>query len=436
MPENETSTIEMLSWHAVTSAVFHAEGATHSNSSIYFLTDTGEIYRGDTNFTEACIIYSGALPATPARKKIYVNAATGEGKVYTGSEWVTVIKPVVSTITKDDENPVNSKAVIDYVTKAISDVTGGAATIADVGYTKEGIKMTVTKGDGSTNDVVLEGLGVALKYDAETGDLQLLDVTGTPVGSTIQLGVHRFVHSAKYIPEDKTIEMYFDDEKTDKLVIPVGDLVNVYTSKNTSTVQLTLTKSEFAAEVIVSAADGNILQKTENGLYVAATDLSSYMKLVEEADTTKIPMLDEDGNIINGTMTAGGEEIAEIPSATVLATELAVVALVNATKATIDAVLATKMGKVANADTTKIPMLNAEGQIVNGTKSIGGATLDENPNANTVATEAAVANAITAATADCLRSGDKATIIDGDSTDDKVATAKAVMDALTWKTTL
>lgn len=432
MPE----TIEMLSWHAVTSAVYRAEGAVHNNNSIYFLTDTGELFRGDVAFSESCIIYSGALPATPARKKIYVNSTNGEGKVYTGSEWVTVIKPVVDAVAADGTDPVNSKAVIKYVTDAINNLTGGSDIIAGVGYTKEGVKLTVTKGDASTEDLVLEGLGVSLKYTADTGVLELLDVTGNPLGTAINLGLDRFVKGAEYHQDTKTISLYFDEAKTDKLDIPVGDLVDTYTAKDTSTVHLTVTSNKFAAEVIVSAAEGNALQKTDDGLFVAATDLSSYMKLVETADATKIPMLNAQGQVINGTMTAGGEAIAKTPAATTLATELAVVALVNATKATIDEALAKKMALVENADTTKVPMLNAAGQIVNGTKSIGGATLAENPDANTLATEAAVVNAIDTEVADVLRDGDVATVIDATATNNKVASAKAVMDALTWKTTL
>ena len=120
----------MLSWHAITSTVYYAaEADSLSDDSLYFLTDTHEIYKGSVPFTESVVIYSGAEPTSPARRKIYINSTTGEGKIYTGSEWQTVIKPIDSTVTPDGTNPVNSEAVIAYVTEQINNVTGGESIV-------------------------------------------------------------------------------------------------------------------------------------------------------------------------------------------------------------------------------------------------------------------------------------------------------------------
>ena len=51
MPDTTQTAVEMLSWHAVTSATYHAEGAVHSSNSIYFLTDNVDIFLVDKNFT-------------------------------------------------------------------------------------------------------------------------------------------------------------------------------------------------------------------------------------------------------------------------------------------------------------------------------------------------------------------------------------------------
>lgn len=425
----------MLSWYAITSAVYYAaEADSLSADSLYFLTDTHEIYKGAVPFTESVVIYSGTEPTSPARRKIYINSATGEGKIYTGTEWQTVIKPIESTVTPDGTNPINSAAVIAYVTEQINNVTGGESIVKSVTYNPTGNKLVVTNGAGEPTEVVLSGLGVSLEYASDTGELKLKDVTGAVLGSTINLDLERFVQSGSYDDEAKTITLVFNDSSS-PVVIPVGDLVDTYTAVDTDTVHLTVTSNQFAAEVIVSETAGNMLQATESGLYVAATNLSNYMQLVASASTTAIPMLNAKGQVINGTMTAGGAALAGTPNATTLATELAVNALVQSTKAELEASLAKKMALVSSPNTTNIPMLNAQGQIINGTKQVGGATLNSSPNADTLATEAAVNAAIQGVANNKLDKTSVVAINDSAQTG-QAADAKSAYDALTWKTTL
>ena len=425
----------MLSWYAITSAVYYAaEADSLSADSLYFLTDTHEIYKGAVPFTESVVIYSGTEPTSPARRKIYINSATGEGKIYTGTEWQTVIKPIESTVTPDGTNPINSAAVIAYVTEQINNVTGGESIVKSVTYNPTGNKLVVTNGAGEPTEVVLSGLGVSLEYTSDTGELKLKDVTGAVLGSTINLDLERFVQSGSYDDEAKTITLVFNDSSS-PVVIPVGDLVDTYTAADTDTVHLTVTSNQFTAEVIVAETAGNMLQATESGLYVAATDLSNYMQLVASASTTAIPMLNAQGQVINGTMTAGGAALAGTPNATTLATELAVNALVQSTKAELEASLAKKMALVSSPNTTNIPMLNAQGQIINGTKQVGGATLNSSPNADTLATEAAVNAAIQGVANNKLDKTSVVAINDSAQTG-QAADAKSAYDALTWKTTL
>ena len=68
--------------------------------------------------------------------------------------------------------------------------------------------------------------------------------------------------------------------------------------------------------------------------------------------------------------------------------------------------------------------------------AIGGATLAGTPNANTLATEAAVQAAINTAKADCPVDSDKKTTIEASDTDDTIPTSQAVVEALSWVTTM
>ena len=423
----------MLTWHAITAATYYAaESESLSNDALYYLTDTHEIYRGSTPFTEAVILYTqeNELPEQPARRKIYFNTTTGEGRIYNGTSWQTVIRPIDATVTGEGTNPVSGAAVADYVAQAIADVTGGEGIVTDVTYTPATKTLNVIDGTGASTQLQLTGLGVTLEYTSGTGELKLKDVTGAVLGSPINLDLERFVQSGTYDDEAKTITLTFNDSSS-PVVIPVGDLVDTYTAADTDSVHLTVTGNQFTAEVIVSETGGNMLQSTEDGLYVAATDLSNYMQLVASASTTAIPMLNAQGQVINGTMTAGGATIAGTPNATTLATEVAVNTLVQSVNSTLTQALAKKMALVASPDTVHIPMLDSNGQIVNGTKAGGGATLSGSPNADTLATEAAVSAGLAAK----LNTTDVVGLTAG-ATAGQAADAKATYDALTWKTTL
>jgi len=432
----------MLNWYAIESTAYYAaDTSSLSNENLYFLTDTHEIYRGAVPFTDAVVLYTGAKPASPARKKIYIDTATLKGEVYTGTEWVTVIKPVVSTVVTDGTDPVNSAAVIAYVQEQIQNVTGSDGLVSGVTYDKGTVKMTVTMADGSSSNIVLESLGTQLAYDKATGLLQLKDVNGTVLGTGINLDLERYVKGATYDDTNKKIIMWFDDAEsaetsTDKIEIPVGDLVDTYTAGNTATIAMTVTGNQFTANVIASAAEGNVVELKEDGIYVAATDLSNYQTLVANANTTAIPMLNAQGQIVNGTVSVGGVTLAETPNATTLATELAVSTLVSSTKATIDESLANKMNLVAGAAENNVATFATNGQVKDSGKVIGGATLAATPNENTLATEAAVKAAVDAAVDGALYDSDIATTLTAGSTDAQVASAKAVYDQLTWKTAL
>lgn len=385
----------MVEWHAISAATYYAaDAASLSDEKLYFLTDTGEIYKGANPFTEACVLYTGTLPTTPARRKIYINTATGEGKIYTGSAWQTVIAPIDASVTSTSTNPVSSKAVAEYVAAQIADVTGSGDLVASVAYTPTGAKLTVTNADGSSSVLTLSSLGASLSYDAATGALSLKDVTGAVLGTAINLDLERFVKSGEYDATNKNVVLYFDDDQTDSVEIPVGDLVDTYTAANSGTIKLTVTNNQFVAEAIASAASGNVLQIKDDGLYVAATDLSNYQTLVASASTTAFPMLNASGQIINGTITPGGAAISATPSASVLATELAVNALVTSTKATIDSSI--------TALTTRVSTLETD------VKALQDGKLDAVD---------VVAPSSTATTG-------------------QAADAKATYDALTWKTTL
>ena len=480
----------MLSWHFVTAAEYYGAGSRDAEK-LYFLSDTHEIYKGDIPFTEAVIMvddstggFNTALQAitNPARRKIYMSQTTMEGRIYDGTSWKTVIRAVDTAVTDSSSNLITSGAVATYVAQKIAEVTGGEGFVKNITYTPATATLAITGGEGEPN-IQLSGLGVSLKYTAETGAIQLQDVTGAPVGSAINIDLERFVSAAAYDSAKKEIILAFTDvakidtgasyqypdtmpasptegtacrataegepkwyvyqssawteipEAETPLVIAVGDLVDTYTAANTDTIEMTVSTNQFSANVKLDSTKGeNLIKSSSNGLYVAPVDLSTYMELVSGATENNIASFGTDGQVKDSGVKAGGATL--VGTAGLLATEQAVQAAITALQNTLQSAIDGKIAKVASATANNVPTLTADGSIQDSGKAIGGATLNSAPNANTLATEAAVKAAIDTAKADCLVDSDKKTTIEASDTDDTIPTSQAVVEALSWVTTM
>ena len=283
-------------WHIVTSEEYH--NGSPVEKDMYFLTDTREIYRGSKPYTESVVLYTN-LPTKGAVNRLYINSSTLEGKVYNGSAWVTVIKPIDDSVTENSDNPISSKAVIAYVATEIAKITSSKDIIHGLSWDSAEHLLAITKGDKSTENIVFEGLGVNLQYTASTGILQMLDAKGKTIGDSIKLDLERFVSSGEYDAVNKNIVLYFDANKTDFVTIPVGDLVDTYTGSGDGALDLTVSGNTIKGSIKISTASGNIITVDENGLYVAATDISGKMDKVDGAVESNIPVFNSDGQVVD-----------------------------------------------------------------------------------------------------------------------------------------
>ena len=292
----------MVSWHIVTSAAYKA--GSKVDGDMYFLSDTHEIYRGSESFSEAVVMYTDLPVEGIAKNKLYINSATLEGRIYDGAAWTTVIKPVDSTVATDGENPVNSKAVIAYVAAELAKFTSSDNVISKLTWDSANHLLEVTKGSNDTENIVFNGLGVSLTYEASTGKLQLLDASGNAIGNPITLDLERFVSSGVYNPDTKSIVLYFDAEKTDSVTIPVGDLVDIYTAEATdNSLNLTVESNVVKGSVKISKETGNTIELKDDGIYVAAVDLSGKMDKVTDGVSGNILTIGNDGQAVDSGKT-------------------------------------------------------------------------------------------------------------------------------------
>lgn len=271
----------MLNWHIVTREQYNA--GTPVASSLYFIKGENVIYRGTDLYTQAIQFYTGEeKPANPAPGRIYFNTATSTGSVYENNGWVDVIKPaeaaaeivVDGTVTADGANAVSGKAVNDFVAAEIAKVLTNAT------WDPTEHMLTFPKGfvegeDAPEVNIVLTGLGVGLQYNKTTGKLDLLDASGNAIGDGINLDLDRFVTSGEYDAVNKKIILFFDAEKTDKVEIPVAEIM------------------------ALSAVEGNALTMKDDGLYVATPDLSGYLAKPESTTEGNVVVFDAEGNVVD-----------------------------------------------------------------------------------------------------------------------------------------
>lgn len=423
----------MITWHYINRATYDAASVAEKTSDkLFFLSDTGEIYRGTQSFTESVIMYTEE-PTVKAVGKLYINSNTLEGKIWNGSSWTVVIQAVQASMDATNTNlPVSGKAVGDYVKSQIEAVTGSGDLVAGVAYVPESNSLTVTMADKSTDSIALTNVAADLVYDSKTGLLQVKNAAGTTIGTGINLDLERFVSSAEYDHEQGKILLTFNDGGT-PLEIDIGDLVDTYTATNSSTVSMTVTGNQFTAEAIVSSTAGNLLQKTDNGLYVAV-DLSGYMVRDTDAVENNLAKFDANGHAVDAGLQAGGATLAESASASVLATEAAVAAIRSALQTAING----KMNMVETGKAGELLTATADGHAeVSGIK-VGGATMSATPNAATVATEAAVNTFVTGyavAKTDIVANGSLSATV-AEASDTLVPSEAALVGAMSWITTV
>ena len=291
----------LMQWHIVTREQFNA--GTPIDGHMYFITGENTIYRGEngtvSQYNKAIEFYTGTLPTSPAPHRLYVDTETFAGKMWDGSKWNDVIRPLSDTVSADVDGPVTGAAVATYVSEQIANITGSGVVLTGAEWDPDNKVLTFAKGDGSNVTITMNGLGVDLSYNNTTGKLELVDASGTAIGTGVNLALEKFIKSGEYDDENKKIILYFDDAKTDMVEIPVGDLVDTYTAENSATLNLEVVANVIKGAVNISAEEGNALIAKEDGLYVATPDLSGKADKDADAVAGNIAVFDENGNPVD-----------------------------------------------------------------------------------------------------------------------------------------
>ena len=399
---------------------------TKDSNTLYFIKDTNKIYRGTQDYTNSVRVVNSFPESNQAQGILYVNASTSEAKTWNGSTWVTVVRPVDTTVTENSTNLITSGAVYDAIDDAIGDIDF-SDFVTNISWDNTNKKLKVYKDDEEVPSfqVELDKIATDIDYDGSTGVITLKDVKGATL-KTINIPLDNFVASGTYDATTQSIILTLQNANT--VTIPVSALVNIYYGSTTATAITTVStvsgQETIQVAVRISTRANNAIQTIstsgEEGLFV---DITGKADKVSGATSGNLAGLDSNGNLTDSGKAAGGATLAGTPDANTLATEAAV-----------STIAGTKVDKLTGTFAANdIATITATGGIQDSGKTIGGATLAATPSSNTLATEAAVKDyADTLGNSYVEKTSINTDLTTGTPTDAQVASAAAVVDLMSW----
>lgn len=375
-------------FYAMTQSTFDGLGSKDANT-LYFITDGGKIYKGDTDVTQCVSV--GAIPEIggAVKGKLYIDSATFAMKVtMDGQNWIT--------------------ASPGYLTDGVEWAVADSSKLATIGLIKKGIQEAVNgidikayfdKAAGTVKvgelgeGAVLTGVAHDIVYDQSQLKITIPMYGGSEV--VVDIPKDKFVTAGQYY-EDYPVEepthhqviVLTIENQDDPVIIPAAALVNVFTANNEGkdvTVYIS-EDNQVSASVKIDASGNNALVTSENGLKV---DISGKMDKIASAAGNRIALTESNGTVSESaySIISAGDLVTDehsIPTANLIATAIAN-AVNGATSNYIEKVMGTENNLVAFAQ---------NGAIKDSSKKSGGATLADTPDANTLATEAAVKAAV------------------------------------------
>lgn len=402
--------------------------STKDTNTLYFVTDAKKIYKGDVDVTSAVEIVTSfdgeagagniAL-ADAVAGKFYVNASTFEMRVKNGPAWAIMSPGYISAGGNWSEVKDDSKLGTIGVIKTI---IGQAMATISTAVSYDNATGTLTVGSNSAR---LTGVINGITYSQEQLQLTVSSVSasGAPTTQTISLPKDNFVRSGRYEAEytlpdppggtGPAIVLVVNDgtSGTDKeVVIPAASLVDAYTGGSSQNITVNVSGSNvITATAIIDPAEGNALVSSETGLMV---NISGKANTVTATDGNVI-LADGTGNFKDGGVTilasgSMGSSAQQIPVASVIAAAIA--SAVSASQDTLQEAIDALGTRVTDLETFEtslagkyltssvannfVGFADTSGNIKDSGKKAGAATLAESPDANTLATEAAVAAAV------------------------------------------
>ncbi len=121
-------------------------------------------------------------------------------------------------------------------------------------WSKEGYKFVANKSTGS-EDIPLVGLMKGIRHSRENGELKLFFEMCNDNEIVVNLGKDMVIKSGAYNPQTQNIELTTVDGSV--ILIPAGDLIDVYTGANTSSIKVYVSDDNVITAEIVFGGNGS-----------------------------------------------------------------------------------------------------------------------------------------------------------------------------------
>lgn len=383
-----SGTEDRVIFRAITQSGYDGLDPKDANT-LYFVTDAGKIYKGSTDVSTSVVV--GAIPevAAAVKGKLYIDSNTFAMAItMDGSSWINASPGYLTDGVEWAAADSNKLATIGLIKKGIQAAVDGI----DLTSYFENSTGTVKTGNGA--GAVLTGVVHDVKYDASQLKITIPVYGGSEV--VVNIPKDKFVTAGQFYadypaegePTHHNVIVLTIDNQAEPVIIPAEALVNVYTADNTGK-DVTLLISEdnkISASVKIDPTGQNALVTSEQGLKV---DISGKLDKIAKATGTKIALTTAEGGVSESTYTIQadgdmGNSNTVVPTANLIAAAIA---------SAINSNVSNKVDKVAGVEDNLVGFA-AEGAIKDSGKKSGGATLAEEPDANTLATEAAVRAAV------------------------------------------
>lgn len=331
-------------------------------NTLYFVTDSGKIYKGSVDLSKSVARVTSFPDADAAIPNVlYVNSApSGENagcefRVSDGTDW-TVINPGYYTDGANWAAADSTKLATIGLIKAAIKSAVESISLATVFTVATG---TIKVGDG--DGAVLTGVAHGATYDKASLTLTIPQYGQADL--VVNIPKDKFVKSGAYYenyPEENPTQhkvIVLEVEQGDPVIIPAAALVDIYIADNTDkNVQISISDDNKISAMITLDPDANNALKYTAGKGFLV-NVSGKMDKIADATGDKIVISAADGSVVEST-----KSVSDF----------------------VDKVVGTADNLVA---------FGANGAIKDSLKKVGGEKLSSTPAADTVATEAAVAEA-------------------------------------------
>lgn len=229
--------------------------AVKNDNTIYFI-DNGQIYKGETSYTDQIVVVS-ALPNTLVAGKVYVNTTDKSVTYYDGTTSTVVVPETVGTIgdATPDTDLANVKAIKAFVAAEIAKIpaqTDYTVIVDDSKTVVNGQKKIYTIKQGKTGsevavekDIVIPDLKIEKLTTPTTGSVNTYEFTygdNTAVKIEVPDFKDKVVSSGEVIVVDDThpisgltngtyLKLVIANDDANPVYINTNSLVDVYTGK-------------------------------------------------------------------------------------------------------------------------------------------------------------------------------------------------------------